>query len=498
MNDRLRTAPDHVSADGRRWLHTFDEAAFPRLHGVRLALCEADKHPRNPILPLGDLSQWDSGQASPWEGRTVLYDAEERLFKMWYGGTDASPGYWWKGGYAVSDDGITWEKPILGRVEYNGITRNNMFGEFYGPVIKDGAEPDPAHRYKMWVKGAPVGPPGARVIAYSADGMRWDEFHPLPAETAARQRGDAVLLLRDEQDPDPQRRYKMIWQAKVQAHKPGPPEVRAKFLACGPDERTWTASAANPILTPNDGREQENHMLMLIPYRGWYLMLHEYGFYVPNGYGVYGSYCGDIRLAVSRDGEHFRRLCPDQRILGRGRHGDWDDQFLVICDKAVVIDGVIHLYYSGQSQLWTSWPPKHNTPADMPYPRAGSIRPKRMGLATVGVDRLTCLRTADGETPGYAETLPLPARLVRDGSPRVNLTGAVPGRSWIEAEVLPADGDEPLLGYSRETCRPLVTDATAARVGWRPAADAAGVPMVRLRFWIYGAARLHAVSFAER
>ena len=59
------------------------------LHGIVQSVCEAVKHPDNPLLPLGDLHEWDSLRAVPWEG-TVIYDEEERLFKCWYGATDVA------------------------------------------------------------------------------------------------------------------------------------------------------------------------------------------------------------------------------------------------------------------------------------------------------------------------------------------------------------------------------------------------------------------------
>ena len=49
-------------------------------------------------------------------------------------------------------------------------------------------------------------------------------------------------------------------------------------------------------------------------------MPYEYGWYVPNGTGRFGVYCADIRLAVSRDGEHFSRVQPHQPLIGRVAH----------------------------------------------------------------------------------------------------------------------------------------------------------------------------------
>jgi len=42
------------------------------LQGVVQAVCLAEKHADNPVLPLGDMHEWDGMQARPWEGRTQM------------------------------------------------------------------------------------------------------------------------------------------------------------------------------------------------------------------------------------------------------------------------------------------------------------------------------------------------------------------------------------------------------------------------------------------
>ena len=60
----------------------------------------------------------------PWEGHavalwgSVLYDAEENLFKMWYH-TDNAHFIC----YATSTDGLLWDKPDLGNVYWQGSLR---------------------------------------------------------------------------------------------------------------------------------------------------------------------------------------------------------------------------------------------------------------------------------------------------------------------------------------------------------------------------------------
>ena len=295
-----------------------------------------------------------------WASRSVIYDADERLFKMWYSGYPTASGRAairpQRTGYAVSHDGIVWEKPALRLFEFDGDGgANNICVENIGSV-------------DIW---------GGR-------------------------RYDTVAFVRDEQDPDDSRRFKLVWQELTASAKfGGPPRVRNKHLAFGPTELTWRPSRRNPIIDPNRGNEQEIHFLAYVPYRGQYLLLYEFGWYHPDGTGRYGRYSADIRIAHSRDGERFTRIRSDQQLIAGGAHGEWDDQFLVICDKIVVKDGTISLYYAGQDRSWTSWPPQ-NAP-DGRSVRAGATRHTQTGLATLrwtGWSPTPSPPRSDGREPG--------------------------------------------------------------------------------------------------
>jgi len=496
-----KTSKEIKAEAGARVLF-LDMEAVEKQQNVVQRVSEAKKHPSNPVLRLGDLHEWDSLQARPWESRTVIYDEEEGLFKCWYAGTDLTTDRWWATGYAVSEDGVNWVKPRLGLYEYNGNTDNNICLPGWGPVLKDGAEEDPEKRYKLVWKGprqfqdaSSYKGLGARA-AYSGDGMHWKEGPRIEIPEWKGGAPDIVVLLRDDQDPDPQRKYKLVWQTTGEANKPGPEKVRTKCLAYGPDIEHFTASKANPILNPNDGLEQENHFLMLAPYRGWYVMLYEYGWYMPNGTGNFGSYSADIRLAVSRDGEHYQRVQPHQKVISRGRRGEWDNGFLVISDKPVIKDDTIYLYYAGNGEDWTSWP-GGNIPPGFRFASSGCVRRSQMGLATLRLDGFTCLETTDGETPGFATTCPI------DSAPRdvklvVNLGDTQQRRSWLAVEVLDAGSNEPLPGMAREDCLPVHRDGICVPVTWKDKSLAdSGVSRFKLRFWLHGAVRLYAFGFEK-
>ena len=86
---------------------------------------------------------------------TVLQD--EGKFRMWYYAKYEElpkPNETSLLCYAVSDDGIHWTKPVLGQKEVSGSRDNNAFDlpgpqTYGGCVIKDEDDPDPQRRYKM-------------------------------------------------------------------------------------------------------------------------------------------------------------------------------------------------------------------------------------------------------------------------------------------------------------------------------------------------------------
>lgn len=458
-------------------------------HNVEQRVCEATKHPANPVLPVGRLDEWDAVRASVWSVRTVLYDPDDGLFKCWYTGADQERLRWRRMGYAYSEDGVHWIKPKLGLFEFNGSKDNNICLDMLGAVIRDPTEPDPARRFKMVTKDL-VGSGPARA-AYSPDGIHWT-VGPAVDLPALAHGPDIVVLALDEEATDPDRRYILIWQERVPAAKPGPATVRGKFIAYGPSVEKFTSSPDNPFLDPKDGLEQENHFLTLDRYGTGWISVYEFGWYVPNGLGVFGQYAADLRLAVSKDGEHFSRICLTDKVIPRGERGAWDAGFLVIGDRVIVKDDTIYIYYSGQGEDWSLWPPG-NYPKEFGGGKSGSVRLTQLGLATLRLDGFTCMQTVDREISGSLETTPL--EIEPDTRLNANVAEVIARRSWVDVDVLDAETGEVIPGFSREECVPLAVDNVRAAASWQGAElGACERRQVRLRFHIHGAARLHAYT----
>ena len=156
-----------------------DDAFLLGVHNLQRKVNQAVKHPE-PVMRLD--APWDN----PTECFTqlnVLYDGDEKTFKMWY--VLLAPADQWsanssKWAYATSQDGIHWERPLLERIEHNGSKDNNYFTPpldgFFGSIIIDPSD-IASRRYKMLFEGNATDWASFHVpvcLAYSADGIVWD------------------------------------------------------------------------------------------------------------------------------------------------------------------------------------------------------------------------------------------------------------------------------------------------------------------------------------
>jgi hypothetical protein len=147
---KLHEQQTYVFIDGGDVIETLDSC----YQGVS----EAQKLPVGNLLTVGDEHYERVGS---WKAGTyinVLFDEEERLFKMWYNVSrklsDQRAEVQDALAYATSLDGLRWEKPLLHLHEVDGSSANNLVFPFFRwatgtGVYKDPVEQDPERRYKM-------------------------------------------------------------------------------------------------------------------------------------------------------------------------------------------------------------------------------------------------------------------------------------------------------------------------------------------------------------
>ena len=123
-------------------LFPFDNHTFPFVYYLKLGLVPGRKHPLNPVVRLGEPGSTDC-QYINFYGTVLRIENELR---MWYLGTDDQGRK--RAHYAVSSDGIHWEKPELGLVKFSDNKKNNIVvrGPSGAGVYKDPHEKNPARR----------------------------------------------------------------------------------------------------------------------------------------------------------------------------------------------------------------------------------------------------------------------------------------------------------------------------------------------------------------
>lgn len=427
-----------------------------RTENAHLALGAVRKEAGNPLFV----------EDKPWEPRfdnlyaNVMYDEQERLYKCWYSpfivdqavtrvpvekrktlsyldalhGNDREMGVC----YAVSKDGLSWTKPELGIVEYDGSKANNIvLRRVHGAgIFKDPRESDPSRRYKLFGKtGDDAEPVG---VAFSADGLEWSKPQPCFQIAAA---GDTHNNAYWDHRLESYVAITRLWDGRQ----------RTVGRSVSRDFVHW--SKAEEIF--HGDPERQSYAMLVFRYADVYLgllMILDIETDVV-----------DCELAWSADGGGWERVCEGRPLIPRGPEGSFDDGCVYAAAYPIVREGEIRLYYGGSDDTHGGW-------------RKGGF-----GLARLRPDGFAGYEPTDATKPGIIVTRP-----IRCASDRLRVSADAAGGS-LRIEVLDADGT--ILGMSR----PISADVTDAAVEW----DQPDLPnrlknrMVRLKFDL-AAARLYA------
>ena len=432
-----------------------DQVLVRSSQGVSFTLHPARKHPDNPLIKVD----------KPWEGwrleiyGSVIYDEEEKLFKMWY--LAEAPGYFGCGAptfYATSRDGVHWEKPLVGTAASAKVEKHNcVVGDAHlASVIKDNNDPDPSRRYKMicW---------DCRRRGYhtkvSPDGLTWTDFSQDPISPGAdvitgyydRERKLYVALPKIGTDVRGHNRrcfYIITSTDFVNWSKPRP--------AIFPDLRDDAGSfarieEARPILdVPDDPSQVRTEFYGVGAYTQesctiafpWVFTINAMNRYKNNQEGP-----SEIQLAVSRDlaewERPFRVPC-----IPRGKMGEWDCGWFNTAASALRVGDEVWLYYQGSNYT-------HGTPCV--YENTGRLSrfTNSIGLAIWPLDRFVSVDApAEG---GTLTTVPI----VFSGR-RLELNAATHDGGRITVDIL-----DPLAERSLSRSEPFSGDELRATLKWR-------------------------------
>ena len=460
-----------------------DDQMIASMAGTWRQLNQPVKHQQNPVLV--KTSPFEEG--APGYG-TVHYDAEKKLFEMWYQGWKKTEGT--STGqlhYATSRDGITWEKPVLDKATGSNLVQHPAVQGFQCPgIILDRRETNPQRRYKMLFSCNPDGTAATWMTsaAFSPDGIHWTPSQELPlipfSDTQIcpfwdTQRGRYVAFLRF-----------------------GPPNTRLISRTESEDFFNWSPKITVLRRTRMDAVQQTQFYQMApMPYKNVYL-------------GAIGAYHNeslkpipadkpwtdrqDIQLAYSRDGIVWNRVGGQGAMshASMNRAGDWSSAtskavFIPYGKKdkdwdwgyvtpyytpePIVINDRIYFFYSGTNAkhwwTWTGDPPKKDPNAKEPR--------KGVGLATLRVDGFVSVNSdAEGGTLTTRPFLFLGDTLLLNADAK---------GGEIVVEALDAEG-QPIKGFGRDEAIPVTSDSVRHSLRWKEQKDLhqlQGRPM-RLRF----------------
>jgi hypothetical protein len=390
------TAPALTQApvDGKRLkkLFLFDrESVAAAADTVTFHLNQATKRPENPVLIPGEPQQWDSLQVI-WPG-TVLYDADDKLFRAWYNGMDAvqagRPALPWSPGYAESTDGFHWTKPELGQYTHNGLPTNRLKPEWtksfdnayinLSTVLKNPDQSNPERKFlALWHVGEKQNTQMKKLLCSSPDGKVWKDetvvFEPL--DGYGWNFLDTTSVIFQPEATDENERVLVYGQvfgpaSRVVGRASGASLASFKFPgARGPE---WF------LLGPEKGIDEEIHFAAVKKIGGQFLMLFESDRFSQK------PLHGDLRLAISSDGKKFRRVHPQTPLVATGSRGMWDENLLVVTTSAMQeVGDEIWIFYFGCPNIFTNWPGSY---AAKGGPRGSMVYPSYLGVATLPRDR---------------------------------------------------------------------------------------------------------------
>jgi len=415
-------------------LHLFiDDHFIEHMEGLSRKIGELKKEPQPVLVP--EFPWEDKIVMSPW----VIYDHRDRTFKMWYqsfhkGDPEFARDERTIHCYAVSNDGIHWEKPVLGWQKFRAHLETNIIpapqADTSGdkscvPYIVEENEDGSIIYRSIFYHGRKRETDDYGIsTATSTDGFHWS----LSESKVLPQQGDACTLFYDEA----RNKYVIF----TRSHNTIPNYMQGKSF-----KREVAQSASNDfnnfpqlrtVLVPDqiDREGTEFNEMLPMMYGDMYLGFVQV-FYTQQR-------LIEIQLVTSRDGENWDRD-PDRNVfLTRGEPGSWDCAMVHHC-RPVRVDNELWFWYSGTST------------GHWEYPLRGAI-----GLARLRLDGFAYI---DAQKEGFLQT-----KIMDLAGKRLKLNASAEA-GYIKVGILDSAGNE-IPGFSIADCDPVTHDSISIPASW--------------------------------
>jgi hypothetical protein len=383
----------------------------------------------------------------------VFYDQRDRLFKMWY-----MAGYTTATSLAISEDGVTWQKPVRDVVAGTNIVLNRHRDST--TVWIDPYEPDPRARYKMSLSH------GYLALLISPDGVHWTEIGrtgPTGDRTTFFYnpfRKKWVFSVRADQFEGPiSGRYRRYWEST---------DFRDAPTWNGTEPVAWIKADSKDVSAPGIRLAPELYNLDCVAYESVLLGL----FSIWRGEPDDREKINEVTVGFSRDGFHWERPDRGAFLPVAAGPGAWNWANVQSAGGCCVIVGdQLYFYASGREGR-----PGTNAPGVC-----------STGLATLRRDGFASMAWFPDEMPvrrqeaAYSDEGRLTTRPVVFSGGHLFVNADVTGGE-LRVEVLDTDG-RVIAPFTRDRCDPMRGDSTKHPVRWTGGAltSLAGRE-VRLRF----------------
>jgi hypothetical protein len=445
----------HLPSAGEAVLFPFDADGLTYRHGLELNLVAATKH--GPVLKPGPAGAPDSARIDYYG--SVLRLADGKLH-MWYRGAPKENPAYFRVCYATSDDGIKWDRPNLGLVEFNGNKNNNLvdldMGSTFGIVVlHDPDDPDANRRLKMFCECRPL---NYGFVAYSGDGLHWKPSPNNPVvkflvEPSGAIKRDGMYHITLQGENGAFQRRVLISLASADF------EHWADAVALGfrrdavPPRPYITGRSVGPQVHIGAGLWDRGNVVL----------------------GLYGQWNGpptdrddrrlmrmNIGLVVSNDGLHYQEPIPDFKLIDAGEE-DWSFDDPSGAPACLSQGQGVHNVGDKTVTWYGIWGFRN------PAIRAASWTRDRLGYFQPTRKPIEGQSWIDEDRPDVV--------LPRCISSPIELKAGAGGKIFVNAEGLFENAQlrielldkafRPIAGYSGEDCTPLRKSGLREAVRWR-------------------------------
>ena len=442
----------------------------------------------------------------PWEAFRIGWTCvaeDDGVFKMWYAACDGDQ---WAGGrwrlcYAVSADGLTWDKPHLGLVEFQGSRQNNiLLDDIKLAWVFIDPHGTPEQRYKMVHSGSR--------LATSPDGIHWDvadvRMSKLPDgwDTQKQAWWDTrlnryVVYVRVQQEKH-ERTVPYPFVSPIPSNPPVvAPMLTRPIRALGRVEmdditRPWPTETTRTVLAADEHDPPDSdiyhHGVYPYPYAAdaYFMFPLVYHHFRDGESPVYNDGVLGVQFCASRDGIHWMRY--DRRpYIPRGLPGEMDHNGTHA--QAIHVRKGDYLYQYYHAERWT-----HGGFRRLSAAERKDKANQSQGTFNVVVQRLDGFVSADAPyTGGWLTTPPI---LFKGKRLELNINVAAMGQARVELQH--PDGT-PIPGYALADCDRILFNDVAYPVTWKGkpnVAELSGRP-IRLKVAMRSA-KLYAFQFSDK